>query len=931
MNGTDTSKGDREQEAEILRADLHVHSRFSTRPSEWILQKIGCAESYTDPVALYHTARRQGMDLVTITDHNTIEGALQIAHLPDTFISEEVTAYFPEDRCKLHVLCYDITEAQHEEVQRLRTNVYELVDYFLQQNIPHAMAHAMYSLNGKLSQQHLERLILLFRTFELNGARNEVLNNTLCEILFSLDEARVERMVNDHNIMPRMHEPWRKCLIGGSDDHSSLNIARTHTLVRDMTTGTAGRERIRDFLRGIADGRSEAIGKAAQPETMAHNLYSIAYQFYKNKFALNRHVNRDLLLRFADRALTSSPEPEGGLLTRLHSLIGFKRAKHMFAKPPRSVQGLLQKEAEEIIWNDGELRNLINTMENSGLASEQAWFRFVNHASETVMRNLADSLMGHALGANLFSVFNTIGSAGSLYAMLAPYFVAYTLFTKDRTFCAESRDHFIERSHERQRLHIGHFTDTYHDVNGVARTLQMQLDIAQKVGKRLKVITCGPSSVTDNRPGVVNFEPIGTFTMPEYSELALYYPPVLRMLQYAYDQNFTHIHSATPGPIGLVALAVSRILQIPIHGTYHTAFPQYVSMLTDDAALEEAMWRYMIWYYNQMDRVYVPSHATGEELIAKGLPREKVVFYQRGIDTEQFHPRYRNGFFKRYAAQTGDAGGAGATADAAGAASGGWPADRATDRAADPAKSATGHVSSDVTDSGSTVSGTSGISGDAAVNSAHEGSTGAAAGISAGISGNDTAGATAGKAAGEGQSIRNDLKFVYVGRISREKNIHVLTEAFRLMAHRQQGIRLVVVGDGPYREEMELDLKNLPVTFTGYLTGEDLAAAYASSDVFVFPSGTDTFGNVVLEAQASGLPVIVTDMGGPKENLIPGKTGFIVPEGDPVALADAMLQFADAPEMLGEMRKAARVYTESRSFEACFMHQWEMYREKRVA
>ncbi|MFV0349619.1 MAG: glycosyltransferase [Halodesulfovibrio sp.] len=922
MNAINTSKGDREQEGEALRADLHVHSRFSTRPSEWILQKIGCAESYTDPVALYHTARRQGMDLVTITDHNTIEGALQIAHLPDTFISEEVTAYFPEDRCKLHVLCYDITEAQHEEIQRLRTNVYELVDYFLQQDIPHAMAHAMYSLNGKLSQQHLERLILLFRTFELNGARNEVLNNTLCEILFSLDEARVERMVNDHNIMPRMHEPWRKCLIGGSDDHSSLNIARTHTVVRDIAPGTIGRERIRDFLHGMADGRSEAIGKAAQPETMAHNLYSIAYQFYKNKFALNRHVNRDLLLRFADRALTSSPEPEGGLLTRLHSLIGFKRAKHVFAKPPLSVQGLLQKEAEDIIWNDGELRNLINTMENSGLASEQAWFRFVNHASETVMRNLADSLMGHALGANLFSIFNTIGSAGSLYAMLAPYFVAYTLFTKDRTFCAESRDHFIERSHERQRLHIGHFTDTYHDVNGVARTLQMQLDIAQKVGKRLKVITCGPSAVTDNRPGVVNFEPIGTFTMPEYSELALYYPPVLRMLQYAYDQNFTHIHSATPGPIGLVALAVSRILQIPIHGTYHTAFPQYVSMLTDDAALEEAMWRYMIWYYNQMDRVYVPSHATGEELIAKGLPREKVVFYQRGIDTEQFHPRYRNGFFKRYAPQAGAASDTGDAGD--------------TGRVA---KGVSGPAADGPREFSSTASATSGISGDATGDSAHEGSAGAATGKAGETAARMTEGMTEGmngRAAGnapasEGQRIQNDLKFVYVGRISREKNIHVLSEAFRLMAHRQQGIRLVVVGDGPYREEMELDLKNLPVTFTGYLTGEDLAAAYASSDVFVFPSGTDTFGNVVLEAQASGLPVIVTDMGGPKENLIPGKTGFIVPEGDPVALADAMLQFADAPEMLDEMRKAARVYTESRSFEACFMHQWEMYREKRVA
>jgi len=823
------------REGATLRADLHVHSRFSTRPSEWILQKLGCAESYTDPIALYHTARRQGMDLVTITDHNTIEGALQIAHLPGTFISEEVTAYFPEDRCKLHVLCYGITETQHHEIQRLRTNVYELVDYFLEQGIPHAMAHAMYSLNGKLTPRHIERLMLLFRTFELNGSRNKVLNDTLCDIIASLDKTRVERMVNDHNLLPRMSQPWIKRLIAGSDDHSSLNIARSHTVVRNVQG--EGQARINDFLEGITDGRSEPQGMDAQPETMAHNLYSIAYQFYKNKCGLSRHVNRDLLLRFADRALTSSPEPSGGFITRLHSLIGFRRAKHVFARPPRSVQGLLQKEAEEIIWNDAELRTLINTLDNSGMASEQAWFRFVNHASETVMKNLADSLMGHALGANLFSVFNTIGSAGSLYAMLAPYFVAYSLFTKDRTFCTETRDRFILQEGPRPRLHIGHFTDTYYDVNGVARTLQMQLDIAHKTGKRLKVITCAPeaefAASSDTRPGVVNFCPIGTFSMPEYSELRLYYPPVLRMLQYAYEQDFTHIHSATPGPIGLVALAVARILQLPIHGTYHTAFPQYVSMLTDDAGLEDAMWRYMIWYYNQMDRVYVPSHATGEELIAKGLPREKVVFYQRGIDTERFHPSYRNGFFKRYDLDT--------------------------------------------------VPGT------------------------------------------------GEMKFIYVGRISREKNIHVLTEAFRLAATRQRNVRLVIVGDGPYRDEMERDLAGLPATFTGYLTGDDLAAAYASSDVFVFPSGTDTFGNVVLEAQASGLPVIVTDMGGPKENLIPGVTGHIVPEGDPVALAEAILLMAGQPERLEAMRKAARDYTEGRSFEACFIHQWEMYREKRVA
>jgi predicted metal-dependent phosphoesterase TrpH len=102
-----------------MKIDLHVHSRYSTRPSQWILQKIGCPESFTEPEQLYRIARARGMDWVTITDHNTIEGSLAIAHLPNTFVSEEVTTYFPQDRCKAHVLVYDIDEAIHEDLQNL--------------------------------------------------------------------------------------------------------------------------------------------------------------------------------------------------------------------------------------------------------------------------------------------------------------------------------------------------------------------------------------------------------------------------------------------------------------------------------------------------------------------------------------------------------------------------------------------------------------------------------------------------------------------------------------------------------------------------------------------------------------------------------------------------------------------------------------------
>jgi len=118
----------------------------------------------------------------------------------------------------------------------------------------------------------------------------------------------------------------------------------------------------------------------------------------------------------------------------------------------------------------------------------------------------------------------------------------------------------------------------------------------------------------------------------------------------------------------------------------------------------------------------------------------------------------------------------------------------------------------------------------------------------------------------------------------------------------------------------------MPVTFTGFLEGDDLAEAYASADIFVFPSTTDTFGNVVLEAQASGLPVIVSDEGGPKENLIHGKTGFIVPARDTNALLEAVLKLMDNPGLLQEMKRSARDYTENRSFEATYMQLWDSYR-----
>jgi predicted metal-dependent phosphoesterase TrpH len=93
----------------MSHCDLHLHSKFSDRSEDWLFRRFDFPDSYSDPVELYRRAKEAGMEFVTITDHDTIEGSLAIAHLPDTFLSEQVTTYFPQDPCKISLLVWGLS------------------------------------------------------------------------------------------------------------------------------------------------------------------------------------------------------------------------------------------------------------------------------------------------------------------------------------------------------------------------------------------------------------------------------------------------------------------------------------------------------------------------------------------------------------------------------------------------------------------------------------------------------------------------------------------------------------------------------------------------------------------------------------------------------------------------------------------------------
>src|SRR5438128_792445 len=210
----------------MSKCDLHIHSRFSARSEEWLFRRFDFPDSYSDPRELHRQLIERGMGFVTITDHDTIDGCLEIRDLPNTFISEQVTAYFPQDPCKIHLLVWGITTAQHQDISVFRSNIFQLQKYLAEHRIAHAIAHPLYSVNGKLTAAHLERLVLLFKHFEgINGLRDSLLSDLATNLLRELTPAKIEEFDRRHNLPPTHSEPWKKILVGGSDDHGGKFLA----------------------------------------------------------------------------------------------------------------------------------------------------------------------------------------------------------------------------------------------------------------------------------------------------------------------------------------------------------------------------------------------------------------------------------------------------------------------------------------------------------------------------------------------------------------------------------------------------------------------------------------------------------------------------------------------------------------------------------
>jgi glycosyltransferase involved in cell wall biosynthesis len=415
------------------------------------------------------------------------------------------------------------------------------------------------------------------------------------------------------------------------------------------------------------------------------------------------------------------------------------------------------------------------------------------------------------------------GPAGPILLGVAPYLFSFAHQSRDKVFLADVSDRFLGRRPLAGAQTAGGkrawFTDTLTDVNGVTTLIRKMCQLADVHEHDLTLVSV--AETPPEYPGRVrNFAPVGQFVVPEHEAVKLAWPPFLNILEYCDREQFADLIVSTPGLAGLAAVAAAKILKIRLVGIYHTDLPLYIRYYTDDEAMEGAAWRYLRWFYEQMDLVFVPSRAYQRQLVAKGFDPAKLRLFPHGTDIQAFHPNHRD------------------------------------------------------------------------------------------------------ESSWRGVSAARGPVVTYVGRVAKEKDIDVLIEVYDALARRRPDCVLAVVGDGPLLAEMKNRLRQPNVVFTGFLFGEALSQAYASSDVFVFPSTTDTFGSVVLEAMASGVPVIVSDRGGAQELVDPGRTGLVTKGRDVASLLAGIESLLDRPDLRRDMALACRAHAETWQWENAYATFW---------
>jgi glycosyltransferase involved in cell wall biosynthesis/predicted metal-dependent phosphoesterase TrpH len=752
---------------------MHVHSTASELSKLGIQRSLALPECATPPEEVYELAKRRGMDFVTITDHDTIAGALTIDHLPDTFVSEELTVWFKGQPQAVHVLCYGINADDHDWLQAHNHDVEWCAAYLHEHEITAALAHPFYAVEAPLTAVHRRLLADLFPIWETrNGSRAKELN--LPAFVY----------IETHGGTP----------IGGSDDHAGVDIGRTFT-----ETPHAGSPQ--EFLAHVRAGQASAHGEQGSAAKWTHAAISLAIRSLVSGPEAGRAGGGRAGGGWAGGGRAGGGPNPRAVLAIVERVMREGDVRHGSATTdlgPEDARALLRGWLAAMDLGIDEL-NLLELLQEGEL-SHPDLFRRGRRIHERKLARAVEDIVAMTEGDGELDPGRAALELFDACVPAIPYAAAAAFL---------GREKFKLTRADGDRLRVALVADGLGGMHGVTHTLQ-QIRERGVPGFDVEVIGTDPD--VDRRLSAV-----AEIDIPFYKGLKIGIPSLPALVDALAEGRYDLVHLPAPGPAGIGAWLLARVLELPLVGSYHTELAAYTGLRTGRSHLEAVANMGLATFYGACDVVLSPSPATDERLSALGIADARIGRWDRGVDLARFSPALR-----------------------------------------DPG------------------------------------------------------------------SMPGEINVLYAGRLTKEKGVELLADAFLAARRHDPRLHLVLAGGGP-EEDYLRDRLDGDATFLRWLEGEDLARAYASADAFMFASQTDTFGQVIIEAQASGLPVVAVAEGGPRSLIRDGETGRLAAP-NPDALAAALLDLTGDELQRERVRRAALAEVGGRTWQGSLEQLAQGYR-----
>jgi glycosyltransferase involved in cell wall biosynthesis/predicted metal-dependent phosphoesterase TrpH len=562
------------------RADLHCHSTASAQSRLGVQRSVGIPECATPPEEAYDLAKRRGMDFVTITDHDTIAGVVELADRPDVFVSEELTASFRGEPQEVHVLCLGITPDDHEWLQAHHADVEQCATYMRERDIACALAHPYYNVGAPLSARHRRRLASLFDVWEVrNGGRPRELNRPAAIYIATLDGAGV----------------------GGSDDHAGIDIGRTWTRTPPAAS-------VAEFLAHVRRGEVASGGEHGSAAKWAHAAIGLALR-------------------------TLHPAPEGGsvdpgkVMRMVQRLLREGDARHGAASgelTPRDASDLLEAWLRAMDLDSLDARALIELMQAEGFRHADLYRR----ACRVHEQRLREAIEEAALAAR------GEGSLGQAAVAVFESCIAVLPYAPARAFHAAEQAKLESRCEDGETPRIAILADGIGSTHGVTRVVQ---EVRRRGVRGFEIEVVGTDPEVDRRlPAVAEIE------VPHYPGLRIGVPSLAAAVHALAEGSFDAIHVCAPGPAGIAGALVSRGIGVPLLGSYHTELTAYAKLRSGMHAIAEAMSLAVGTFYKACEVVLSPSEASDAELVSMGVDPARIARWDRGVDTQRFSPALRD-------------------------------------------------------------------------------------------------------------------------------------------------------------------------------------------------------------------------------------------------------------------------------------------------